>query len=343
MLDTRPTVSVLVPVYNDAGHLGVALDSVLAQTHRDLEAIVSDDASTDGSAILARRYADRDPRVRVVVQPTNLGMTANWNAALRLAQGDFVCKLDSDDAWGPRFVEELLAALTAATTPMIAFSRTLQCDDQLRPVASYLGDSALIRRRIDPLAAHTKAGLEWYRMAFDDVQLWHSNAFLCPTGLLRDLNGWDESYGCASDTDLILRLLERDLPVRHVPYAGVLYRVRPASVSTTYRRSGLLTLESSIVHLRSLQRYRARSGRLDRGLRFAWQRYHEAFAANRARLDDPALWPTRGACDRLRAAAAEVTVPPPDVRARAALDHLRRRFKALVASTHTRAAAGPHR
>ena len=96
-----PRVSVIVPCFNGARWVANAVRSVLAQDTGDLELVMADDASSDGSAAVARQSAQGDPRFRIVSAEHNRGMTANWNAALRQARGEFVCKLDCDDSWRP--------------------------------------------------------------------------------------------------------------------------------------------------------------------------------------------------------------------------------------------------
>ena len=91
-----PTVSVIIPVYNTSLYLSRCLNSVLSQTHRDLEVILVDDGSTDASPALCDEYADKDARVRVIHQE-NGGLSAARNAGLELACGDYIGFVDSDD------------------------------------------------------------------------------------------------------------------------------------------------------------------------------------------------------------------------------------------------------
>ena len=270
---TTPLVSILVPVYNDSAFLLQALVSIANQTWKEFEVIISDDCSTDDSRSIATEFTRRDPRFRLVTNPANLGMTRNWNRALHEAQGLYVAKLDSDDAFRPRFLEEMIGIMEGDTKPVVVYCRALSCDEHLEPFASYLGEQGLIRARIDPLATHCRAGHEWFRLSFDDIQLWHSNAQLHRREVLMQMGGWDESWGCASDTDLILRVLEHNELICHIPYAGVLYRHRAGSVSEQYRRSAWLRWESCLIHLNSLSRYHQSDGRLGRTLRKAWWRY----------------------------------------------------------------------
>ncbi len=111
------TVSVIVPVFDAAAHLEACVTSILAQTHTDLEVILVDDGSRDGSGELCDRLAERDERVRVIHQP-NGGIGAAQNAGLDLASGAFVTFCDNDDLMSPHLVERLLEILTAADADM---------------------------------------------------------------------------------------------------------------------------------------------------------------------------------------------------------------------------------
>jgi glycosyltransferase involved in cell wall biosynthesis len=95
-----PAVSITVISYNQAHLLVDALDSALAQDFRDFEIVVSDDASTDDSAAVIRRYAERYPdRVRAVFNDRNGGLVANRDRAMRACRGEFIAWLDADDIW----------------------------------------------------------------------------------------------------------------------------------------------------------------------------------------------------------------------------------------------------
>ncbi len=101
-------VSVIVPVYNVAAYVGACLESICAQTHRNLEIIVVDDGSDDGSAALCDRIAATDARL-VVIHQENGGLSIARNAGLDRAQGAYIAFVDSDDVVSPCFVEALLA------------------------------------------------------------------------------------------------------------------------------------------------------------------------------------------------------------------------------------------
>lgn len=102
-----PEISVVIACYNCEKYIAACLDSVLAQTFGDWEAIVVDDGSTDGTGGILSRYAVGDSRIRVVTQ-ANRGQSAARNAALGLAAGRYVCFLDADDFYDAGFLSDLL-------------------------------------------------------------------------------------------------------------------------------------------------------------------------------------------------------------------------------------------
>jgi glycosyltransferase involved in cell wall biosynthesis len=116
-MEQRPTaerirndalVSIVVPVYNTKEYLSRCVGSILAQTHRNLELILVDDGSTDGSGALCDAYAGRDARVRVL-HTGNGGVSAARNRGIDAAKGDYIGFADSDDWAEPDWIERLLA------------------------------------------------------------------------------------------------------------------------------------------------------------------------------------------------------------------------------------------
>lgn len=106
----NPLVSVVVPVFNTEKHLGQALDSLLAQTHGNLEVICVDDGSTDGTPQLLADYASRDDRIRLLTQE-NAGPGAARNRGIAEARGDYLYFLDADDWCDPTLIEKAAALL----------------------------------------------------------------------------------------------------------------------------------------------------------------------------------------------------------------------------------------
>src|SRR5579871_3942080 len=104
-------VSIGLPVHNGERYLREAIDSLLAQTYRDFELIISDNGSTDGTEAICRAYAAADPRIRYYREEQNRGCAWNWNRVFALARGEIFKWAAHDDVCAPRLVERCLEAL----------------------------------------------------------------------------------------------------------------------------------------------------------------------------------------------------------------------------------------
>lgn len=120
-------VSVVIPNYNGAATLGETLESVRAQTHAELEILVVDDGSTDGSVTLAERHAAEDARIRLIRQ-ANAGVAAARNAGWRAAKSDLIAFVDSDDLWAPDKIARQLARILADDAPGLVYSGNARID-----------------------------------------------------------------------------------------------------------------------------------------------------------------------------------------------------------------------
>ena len=111
-MQTCPTVSVILPVWNGERFLAEAVESVLAQTFEDIELLLVDDGSTDSTADLARDFARRDARVKVVRLPRG-GIAEALNAGIARAGGQYVARMDADDISHPSRLAKQIAYLVA--------------------------------------------------------------------------------------------------------------------------------------------------------------------------------------------------------------------------------------
>lgn len=102
----KPLITVIVPVYNVEKYIKKCVDSILHQTYSNLEIILVDDSSPDNCPIICDEYARKDKRVKVIHQQ-NSGQSAARNAALDIANGEYISFVDSDDYISPLFLEKL--------------------------------------------------------------------------------------------------------------------------------------------------------------------------------------------------------------------------------------------
>lgn len=110
-------ISVIIPVYKAEAYLAECIDSILGQTFRDLELILIDDGSPDNCAEICREYARRDSRVRFL-QQENRGQAAARNHAMKVAEGQWICFIDSDDVIHPQYLQILYDAARDNDVPI---------------------------------------------------------------------------------------------------------------------------------------------------------------------------------------------------------------------------------
>jgi GT2 family glycosyltransferase len=224
-----PRVSVIVPARDAGATLGETLASLRAQTLADLEAIVVDDASADGTRALAEAASAEDPRVRLLALPANLGTAAARNAGLREARGRWVLFLDADDWLEPDHLATLMAAAEADPGAVGAFGgyRHATADGRLGGVVRprLEGDLFRVAARRCPFAIH---------------------ACLVRREAALALGGFDPDLGPVEDWDFWQRLGRAGGRLVRVETATAVYRLRAGSAmrrpSPRYLERGLEVL-----------------------------------------------------------------------------------------------------
>ncbi|GAA4556732.1 glycosyltransferase family 2 protein [Pseudonocardia xishanensis] len=154
-----PRLSIGLPVYNGEAHLAEALDSLVDQTFGDFELIISDNASTDRTAAICRRYAARDSRIRYVRRARNVGATGNHNATAEMAESPLFKWAAHDDRYAPDLLERCVAVLDEHPSVIASHAWTALLDGEGR-----IGD-----RQRYPLATASPHAPERFRSALFDV------------------------------------------------------------------------------------------------------------------------------------------------------------------------------
>lgn len=210
------TVSVVIPAYQNAGTLARTLESVLAQTYTDLEVIVADHSSTDGSLDVARSF-ERDPRVRVLTTPTGGGAEANWNRVTDQATGDLLKLVCADDVLYPTLIAQQVAALEAHPTAGIASCKRDLIDPADGLLLKARGLGGMTGLVPGPVAVHTtvRAGANL---------LGEPMCNLVRTDLLRAVGGWRATEPFLIDQGTYLRIL-RHSDLVAIPESLAAFRV----------------------------------------------------------------------------------------------------------------------
>jgi len=126
---TDPAVSVIMPNLNKGDFIGESIESVLAQSMGNFELLIVDDASTDGSFEIARRYAQKETRITLIRKGATEGVSAARNIGIRFSRGQFVGFLDSDDMYAPSKLDRQLMVLKQSKTPVVSYCDYWQIDE----------------------------------------------------------------------------------------------------------------------------------------------------------------------------------------------------------------------
>jgi glycosyltransferase involved in cell wall biosynthesis len=130
----QPTVSIGLPVFNAGQYLEQSLGSILAQSHRNFELIISDNASVDATEAICRRYAALDARIRYHRNPRNQGATFNFRQVVGLSSGVYFLWAAHDDMFAPEYVERCVAVLERNPDVVLCYSKSVEIDEQGQPL-----------------------------------------------------------------------------------------------------------------------------------------------------------------------------------------------------------------
>ncbi|MBI2048873.1 MAG: glycosyltransferase [Candidatus Liptonbacteria bacterium] len=130
-------VTIGMPVYNGAAHLREAFDSLFAQTYRNFEILISDNASTDATREICEEYAKKDSRIRFVRQKENIGAIPNFEFVKKEARGKYFMWAAYDDLWDSRFLEKCAGELERDPSLALAMSDFDRFDPESGMVEHY--------------------------------------------------------------------------------------------------------------------------------------------------------------------------------------------------------------
>lgn len=208
-----PKVSVIIPAYNNERYIGESVQSVLDQTFKDLEVIVVDDGSIDGTAATVRGMTD--PRIRLISKP-NGGQASARNLGVRHATGSLIAFNDSDDVWTPRKLE--------LQVPYLEANPALGCVYGM--ISNFWNDgrcgSSGFQRKI--------RGWSFPEM-FDNPFICTQQA-LIPRRVMDECGPFDEGYRMAGQCLLFLRIAIR-YPIDYIDEVVVLRRRHDQNISKT--------------------------------------------------------------------------------------------------------------
>ncbi len=207
-----PWVSVIIPNYNYSQYLREAIDGVLAQTYPEIEIIVVDDGSTDGSREVLDSYGDRI----VAIYQKNGGVSAARNNGVSQSRGEFVAFLDADDVWLPAKIERQMAVFTDDSEIGLVHVGVVEID----------GAGNSLFERTDGMAGRVSEAL----LRFEGpVILGGGSGLMLPRRVFDAAGGFDTRLSTSADWDMFYRISIR-YSIGFVPEILLKYRVHSSNM-----------------------------------------------------------------------------------------------------------------
>jgi glycosyltransferase involved in cell wall biosynthesis len=220
----RPLVAVVMPAFNARRTILEAVQSVLGQSWRELELVVCDDGSTDGTAELLAGIGD--PRLSVLRNPSNLGQGRSRDRAILSTSAPWIAVIDADDAWERDRLETLMQANAGACDTMV-FDDLMMCHDTpsgMKPWRPLRGKAAFgvrsAQHRVVPIEAFVTAPRLLVKPIF-------------PADVVREHGVVHGERRFGEDIGYFLRLASLGVRFRYVPEPLYLYRISAGSVTAS--------------------------------------------------------------------------------------------------------------
>ena len=213
----NPKVSVLMSVYNSERYLREAIDSILNQTLEDFEFIIIDDGSTDASNQIIKSYPD--PRLKLVKNEKNIGLTKSLNMGINLCRGEYIARMDADDIRLPKRLKIQFNFMDS--NPEVGMCGTLNkgLDNNKVGVSKYPEDHDSI------------CCMLLFQNVFD-----HSTLMMSKKKLFEYRLKYDDSIKYAQDYELISRAA-RFFPLTNIQQVLVFSRTHPDQIANRYHKS----------------------------------------------------------------------------------------------------------
>lgn len=243
MIDPKPLVSICIPAFNAAPFIEETLRSLMAQTYKNIELIISDNASTDDSMRIIGKLMQEDARISYHKNEQNLGYARNLNKLINLAQSEYVAIYHADDVYHPDIVEQEACFLNQNKELAGCFTLAKTIDSQGMPRE----ESFVYTEK------NLKSNLIVDQNHFVGMLLKAGNIFVCPTSMIRkrvyeEMGGYDVALQYVEDQDMWIRILEKH-KLGILAKELVCYRMHNQQASSYYRTCDRNSLSPSLEHI----------------------------------------------------------------------------------------------
>jgi len=237
MTNGNQLVSVVIPCYNAEAFFRPAIESIINQTYKNLEIILLDDGSTDSTPDLIEEYRKQDSRIKVVVNPVNLGLIKTLNNAIGFCSGTYLARMDADDISMPDRIEKIMNKFVE--------------EPQLDIVSAgffYINEAGKILRSFPPM--FTSPGSLKF-VSFFRTPIVHANLIGKTHAFIE--NKYNEDYIHSEDYELFSRMLLKGKSFANIK--DCLYQIRMNSTSVSYVYSEVQRDTHNRISYRNIKQY----------------------------------------------------------------------------------------
>ena len=214
----KPTVSVLIPVFNGLPYIEQTIRSVLEQSFTAWELIIADNASTDGTVAAVEKF--QDPRIRLIRHPKNIGIAPNWDFLLQLATTDYACILGADDLFAPDHLERKVGLMKEHPEASYVHGAVNLIDSAGKELPPDNFECAPLEHRKETMA-------RFLTVNFANI----TSILFRVAALRRQRLGFEARYALMMDWALQLKLAMLEGPIVYDRKATVSYRIHATSVA----------------------------------------------------------------------------------------------------------------
>ncbi len=211
----NPIISIVLAVRNGGTKIRQSIESMLNQTLRDFEFIIVDDASTDDTAVLLAEYAKKDPRIKILSNKTNLGLTKSLNVAIKASSGMYIARLDSGDTSEPQRLALQATFLDEYGEYGLVGAWTYVIDEEGKRIGKmkYAIENDELKRTLIKYNQFVHSSLMVRKSALDAI------------------GGYDEQWCYAQDYDLCFRIAKH-WNIANYPNFLASYRISSKSITS---------------------------------------------------------------------------------------------------------------
>ena len=224
----QPLVSICIPVYNAEKTVASTLQSIIGQTYQNLEILVVDNASTDGTLKIIKEF--EDPRIKIYRNDLNIGCEANWNRCIDLAAGEYIAIFHADDLYMPNIVEKQVLAFLENKDIGAVFALATYINVRGQPRGEYRIPLCLKRKQIYHFQEIFIATLKY-------INIFFTPSCMVKGQIYKEMRAFDyKRFSTAADLDMWLRISEKT-PVAILHEKLMSYRLSQQQVHYPYNLS----------------------------------------------------------------------------------------------------------